>query len=189
MRKWMWFLVVMGLLLGTSPALADDGSDSVKDLNPIDLAQELDEIARTPEGGMKSNLGFATCSGTGCNGTDPGQTGCSADGRTVAYTNIVNSSGTAVGRVELRWSPTCQTNWSRVTRWDSNSLYQYAYAFLSPNANGDPKYYPDGGYVPVNGTWWSYQVYAPTTPWRGCGMLAIGPNTDVGSNIGCTILR
>src|SRR5688572_8659585 len=54
----------------------------------------------------------ASCSGRGCNGKDPADTGCSA-GSTVADTAKMFTSGTA----ELRWSPTCRTNWVRVVNY------------------------------------------------------------------------
>lgn len=54
----------------------------------------------------------ASCSGRGCNGMDPSVTGCSA-GSTIADTDRMFTSGTA----ELRWSPTCKTNWVRVSNY------------------------------------------------------------------------
>jgi hypothetical protein len=52
-----------------------------------------------------------TCSGSGCEGKNPQTTGCSADAITAASASIPD------GKVELRWSQTCQTFWSRVTSW------------------------------------------------------------------------
>ncbi len=52
----------------------------------------------------------ATCSGHGCDYLDPIATGCANGSEYTVYT--ANISG---GRVELRWSPVCQTNWARVT--------------------------------------------------------------------------
>lgn len=60
-------------------------------------------------------LPAVTCSRNGCTGLDPNATGCSADATTLLSKNIVNSSGQSIGKIELRWSPTCQTNWARVT--------------------------------------------------------------------------
>ncbi len=56
----------------------------------------------------------ATCSGNGCNGLDPIATGCQN-----SYTQLVGSSeikngSTHYGWIDLRYSPTCGTNWSRV---------------------------------------------------------------------------
>jgi hypothetical protein len=52
-----------------------------------------------------------TCSGSGCEGKNPQTTGCSTDAITAYSTAIPN------GKVELRWSQTCETFWSRVTSW------------------------------------------------------------------------
>lgn len=54
----------------------------------------------------------AGCSGTGCNSKDPGTTGCASGSYTVGTANV-NYNGTT-GLVELRWSPTCKTNWPKV---------------------------------------------------------------------------
>jgi hypothetical protein len=56
-----------------------------------------------------------TCSGDGCTGQRPELTGCDKDGRTIRTGKVVDASGRAVGTIELRWSPTCGTNWARVS--------------------------------------------------------------------------
>src|SRR5438105_5919813 len=48
------------------------------------------------------------CSGEGCDGLNPATTGCSAGAFTVQTAVFSNSF------VELRYSPTCGTNWGRV---------------------------------------------------------------------------
>jgi hypothetical protein len=53
----------------------------------------------------------ASCSGTGCDNKDPAATGCSSGSTTV------DSQTTSKGTFELRWSPTCQTNWVRVANY------------------------------------------------------------------------
>jgi hypothetical protein len=55
----------------------------------------------------------ATCSSYNCDGKDPVVTGCSSGSYTVT-TAPVTWSGRRYDTVELRWSPTCQTNWARV---------------------------------------------------------------------------
>ena len=49
-----------------------------------------------------------TCSGEGCDGQNPATAGCGADAYTVQTAVFSNSY------VELRYSPTCGTNWGRV---------------------------------------------------------------------------
>jgi hypothetical protein len=56
----------------------------------------------------------ATCSGYGCDYKDPIATGCNAGSYTVTSASITYQ-GVNYGTVELRWSPTCQTNWARTT--------------------------------------------------------------------------
>ncbi|MEV4254097.1 DUF2690 domain-containing protein [Spirillospora sp. NPDC049652] len=51
----------------------------------------------------------ATCSGNGCNGTDPVSTGCSNNSTAPLQGNGLG------GHLELRWGPTCSTNWARFT--------------------------------------------------------------------------
>ena len=57
----------------------------------------------------------ATCSGTGCNNTDPEQTGCAAGAYTV-QTGILSTA-----YIQLRYSPRCQTNWGRVVSRGTNN--------------------------------------------------------------------
>ncbi len=57
----------------------------------------------------------ATCTGTGCDGTDPINTGCSADAQPATYNpQYVMNGTTTLAVVELRWSPSCGTNWGRI---------------------------------------------------------------------------
>lgn len=58
-------------------------------------------------------LAAVSCNGDYCSGQDPRDTGCADDGVTVAYRDF--AQGNTSGRLELRWSGRCQTNWSRVT--------------------------------------------------------------------------
>lgn len=56
------------------------------------------------------------CSGTGCNGQDPEVMGCAADAFTMASAPIHDAyNNTNVGTVDIRYSPTCKTNWGRAT--------------------------------------------------------------------------
>lgn len=98
------------------------------------------------------------CYGDYCSGRDPSSTGCSADGITVAAKDV------AGGRLELRWSPRCKTNW---TRWQ-----QY------PPRIGTPvpmqiRAVQDTGYTQRRnvagstgavrpGTYWTPMIYSPS---------------------------
>lgn len=101
----------------------------------------------------------AGCYGDWCSGKDPTATGCANDAITVASTDA------GVGRLDLRWSPSCKTNWGRFylypTRSDGGG---YVYAIQ-----------PSTGYKTNNGGWqagtwssltsqttWSPMIYSPT---------------------------
>ncbi|MFJ8435528.1 DUF2690 domain-containing protein [Kitasatospora sp. NPDC094019] len=51
----------------------------------------------------------AGCYGSSCNGKDPVDMGCNTD----AYT--VESAYSAKGTIELRYSPSCRSNWARIS--------------------------------------------------------------------------
>ncbi len=52
-----------------------------------------------------------SCYGDYCSGQDPDASGCSAGGITT------KSWGNSSFILEVRWSPTCQTNWARLTMY------------------------------------------------------------------------
>ncbi len=59
-----------------------------------------------------------TCYGDYCSGKDPMSTRCSDGAYTVAYTQVyfkraLTNATPYAGLLELRWSPTCKTNWAR----------------------------------------------------------------------------
>ncbi len=54
-----------------------------------------------------------TCSGDNCNGLDPIATGCVLDAITVKA-SIRGIVSFRTGTIQLRFSPTCGTNWGRV---------------------------------------------------------------------------
>lgn len=56
----------------------------------------------------------ATCRGVSCIGQDPGDTGCNSDAYTVACNAIVDRYNTQIGRIALRYSPTCNAAWGRL---------------------------------------------------------------------------
>src|SRR5438477_6662307 len=109
----------------------------------------------------------ATCSGNGCNNKDPDQTGCAVG----AYT--VQTGVLASAYIQLRYSPTCGTNWARVlSRSNNNDVY----LVLVERADG-LAYGSKGLVGPVA---WSNMVYAPTAKARACVSIN-------GNNPACTI--
>jgi hypothetical protein len=104
-------------------------------------------------------LPHVTCSGNGCNGLDPEQTGCAADAYTVKVSGGTVSFRT--GYVELRYSPTCGTNWARVISTVGNVQLT-----ASIRRTNDGLFY----FAVGSGTrLWSPMVYAPNVKAKGCG--------------------
>ena len=99
--------------------------------------------------------GNVMCSGTGCNGQNPVTTGCDAGAYTVQTAVFSNSY------VELRYSPTCGTNWARTTS-------KVGPANLVARAQRI-----DGLTYTFSGGKFNYafsaMVYAPTVQARACG--------------------
>lgn len=95
----------------------------------------------------------ATCWGDWCSGLDPQATGCSSDAYTVAHALIPGTTS----KIELRWSPTCKTEWARVpASWGTS--YPNNLRAVQP-ATG----YSQIGVVASNGTFaWTRQIYSPS---------------------------
>ncbi len=96
-----------------------------------------------------------TCSGNGCNGQNPAATGCEADAYTVQTAVFSNSY------VELRYSPTCGTNWGRVT----SKVGPANLVIRSQRIDGLTYTFSGGKYNYA----FSGMVYAPTVKARACG--------------------
>lgn len=93
----------------------------------------------------------ATCYGDYCSGRDPESTGCSADAYTTALARIAGT----YSYVELRWSPSCKTNWARVS-WYPGAYYpNNVYVVQSTG-------YTQRGVSGGNGSYvWSRMIYSP----------------------------
>ena len=92
----------------------------------------------------------ASCYGGYCTNTDPVATGCARDAKTLAADY---SYGTTAA-VELRYSPTCKTQWARVPRnnWPGGDTL----GVVQPSTGWSLGYSgEDGSYV------WSRQIYSP----------------------------
>ena len=108
------------------------------------------------------------CYGDWCSGQDSAVTGCANDGRTVASNDLYEQRGsfngdiywTYVGKVELRWSPKCKTNWARFTGVDSSGINTLKVV-------QDTGYTKSKSTVPLWGGWtkpgvyWSPMIYSP----------------------------
>lgn len=95
-----------------------------------------------------------TCFGDNCSGKDPQSTGCSADAQTIFTQSVYGTGGASW--VEIRWSPTCKTNWARSNTVSTNI-----------KAVQDTGY--TAGYSNNNGTnSWSGMIYSPVRHVQGC---------------------
>lgn len=95
-----------------------------------------------------------SCSQFGCDGQDPVASGCSNTAVTVASANIWNFDQTVLlGRVDMRWSNACHTNWARTV------------SFVNPGEPDAVIFRPgdgahkDSGFGPDGGTVWSPMLY------------------------------
>lgn len=96
--------------------------------------------------------------------TDPAQTGCSNTAVTVWSKNLIHPvTGVVNGRMELRYSTACQTNWVRINNYVNGATAEKILV-------RQREYLPEGGTVPyaedhTSDTFygWSYglQLYAP----------------------------
>jgi hypothetical protein len=115
----------------------------------------------------------ATCSGYSCDYQDPAATSCSSGSYTVKSAPVTYG-GIQYGTVELRWSPTCQTNWSRLTisAGGSNPQHYDRQAWVarqSPDAAVGFDWTSDGSPI------YSDMLYAPGCA-KASATIQIGPN-------------
>jgi hypothetical protein len=105
-----------------------------------------------------------SCSGDACSGVDPQSSGCASGAYTATSTSF---SG---GLLEVRYSPTCKTNWSRLT------LYSPGFATCSPHGQllaVQDTGYQQGVYVPgicyssPTTSWWTPMIYSPVRKVQG----------------------
>lgn len=98
------------------------------------------------------------CYGDYCSGKWPEQMGCDRDAVTTAWVDVTGA------RLELRWSPTCKTNWARYQQ------YPRGWGFMG-NVPLELRAVQDTGYTQrlsygVNGTGtgttWTPMIYSPT---------------------------
>jgi hypothetical protein len=119
----------------------------------------------------------ATCSGTSCDGQDPYSTGCAGPGASyyvVETTSLINDStgvaSNSYGYVQLWWSNTCDTNWTRmVVNVGGGTLGLEQVSLKSPNSAGDTGCVSYSG--GSKGAYVSCQIYAVGIPAKSTGRL------------------
>ena len=92
-----------------------------------------------------------TCYGDYCSGKDPQSSGCSADAYSVSTEYVYGSNAW----VDIRWSPTCKTNWARSSVISTNIKAVQSGGYTQ-------------GYSTNNGTVaWSKMIYSPVKCVKG----------------------
>jgi hypothetical protein len=97
-----------------------------------------------------------SCYGNYCSGKDPETTGCSAGAYTVAQRDIWQDG--LYRHVELRWSPTCKTNWARMNVFNVNVPRLPRYMWVT-----QPRTNYTQWMIANNSTYaWTAQIYSPS---------------------------
>lgn len=114
-----------------------------------------------------------SCYGDYCSGRDPQTTGvggvpCANDAHTVSIVTVNNRTPFGfddVGGLELRWSPRCQTNWTRLVLWKS----AFYHGIYSVQSSGYRTYYATSGNNGVTevGGFWTPMIYSPRDAVQG----------------------
>ena len=124
------------------------------------------------------------CSGSGCNGQWPDQSGCWNDGVAIEQLHFTPPGYWAGPNrpwvLKLWWSPTCKTNWAEV---DATGVYDVRSQVLMHDT-GRYKYVP---LDVTNDEWgfrhWTKMYYAPNVQVSACGITSDGFGD---SQMGCT---
>jgi Protein of unknown function (DUF2690) len=119
-----------------------------------------------------SPAGAASCSGDSCSGRDPQASGCSSDAYTAYSTNL----GSA--QLQLRWSPSCQTNWARLIVYPQG-WGCFIYGQLSAVQDTGYMQWSEAPWTCGSGgaTYWSPMSYSPAHRVKAelCGLDRCGP--------------
>lgn len=104
-----------------------------------------------------------TCYGDYCSGVDPDSSGCSAGAITVA--TKTNPAFT----MDLRWSATCKTNWTRITMYDTGLIGCTPAGTLSAvqSTGYTQSRYVDSACSVPTFTRWTPMIYSPVYQVRG----------------------
>ncbi|GCE31364.1 hypothetical protein KDA_68480 [Dictyobacter alpinus] len=115
--------------------------------------------------------------GTNCNNQNPQDTQCAQGAQTVLSAYITDPYyGGNWGLLELRWSPTCGTNWTRITSYQGT---RQLYAIIEHPAGQDGGYaYYTSGNVVATQTW-SKMVYSPNDPVKSIGDITVRGQASV----------
>lgn len=134
------------------------------------------------------------CWGDYCSGMDPVATGCASDAETVAWLDLSGA------RLELRWSPTCKTNWARWVQYPEgirsdlpvqlaaiqDTGYTQAVNYAIDGSSDGPSSTtsePEGTIV----TSWTPMIYSPVHAVRAVANVQCGDQGILGSAVDCAL--
>lgn len=129
----------------------------------------------------------SSCYGSSCEGRDPAQTSCVNDAYTILSRDAVTSSGDW-GNLELRYSPSCHSNWTRFTAW--YGIRAFFGSLTGGLVGGDPWIWRLGvanslrGPIGASGTFgagytnWTAMVTADGTTCSSVGVYSTAPSSS-----------
>lgn len=107
---------------------------------------------------VNASPALAYCSGEACNYTEPAGTGCS-DSTATPYIAQLSNGGMTVSDIELRYSYSCRTVWSRLTHFYASNAPSYAHPWTNRVGGGPDTYWMSGACdLPPNP--WDYRIWS-----------------------------
>lgn len=102
-----------------------------------------------------------SCYGDNCSGQDPEATGCASGSYTATSYNHAEFS------LQVRYSPTCKTNWTRIVMYNPGWRYPRSGTIYAVQDTGyTQSRYVDGGYG-AGYTKWTPMIYSPVRKVQG----------------------
>ncbi len=132
--------------------------------------------------------GGVSCYGDYCSGQSPVATGCYRDAVTIASVEVDNGAG----QVDLRWSPTCQTNWARwqqyPTGWCVNCTPDALVAVQDTGYTQKLDWFDNGTSPnPNGGTYWTNMIYSPVHRVYAGVYMPCGDDSLLGAAVDCAL--
>jgi hypothetical protein len=131
--------------------------------------------------------GGVSCYGDYCSGQDPVATGCDKDAITIASAEPDDGAG----QVDLRWSPTCKTNWARwqqyPTGWCVTCTPNALIAVQDTRYTQELDWFDNGTTPADNGTYWTPMIYSPVHKVYAGVYMPCGDDTLLGAAVDCAL--
>lgn len=141
------------LALVSGPAVAAPASAAPTSAAPVRVAIQWHQVA-APVAQPVAVRPMASCSGYGCDNKDPNATGCADGSQYTVVSGNVALGGVTFATINLRYSPTCGTNWAQIT---NNRTGEYAVIRVCRD-EGD--LHCSDSYTSNGVSAWSNQMYA-----------------------------